>query len=124
MNSGGSRSNVFDMEAAQTRIPGGIEALKKMAQLLMDECPKLLNEIREGLASTNAKQVLRGAHTLKSSADLFAAESVVIAARRLEELGRDGDLVAAVDVLAELEIEVAQLMEAVDAVTNPASPSV
>ena len=101
-----------------------MEAFKQMAQLLLEECPKLLDEIREGLASTNGTQVHRGAHTLKSSADLFAAESVATAAKRLEQLGLDGNLAGAVDVFAELEIKVTQLMEAVDAAANSASPSV
>ena len=122
MNSARSKINVIDLEAAQLRIPGGFEQLKQMAQLLLDECPKLLNEIREGLASSDATQVQRGAHTLVGAADIFAAKRVVAAARRLEELGRDGDLFSAIDALAELEIEVTQLMKAVDAVTNLASP--
>ena len=111
---------LIDLDAAQSRIPGGFEAFKQMARILQDECPKLLDEIREGLATTNASQVHRGAHTLKSSADLFGADSVVAVAGRLEQLGQEGDLMAAEDVLAELEDKVAQLMAAIDAATNPA----
>jgi CheY-like chemotaxis protein len=114
-------TNVLDLESAQARIPGGFEAVKQVAQLLLDECPKILADIREGLASTNATQVQRGAHTLKSSADVFAARGVVAAARRLEEIGRDGDLTSARDAFADLETEVTHLMDAVHAVTNSAS---
>jgi CheY-like chemotaxis protein len=114
--------SVIDMDVAQARIPGGPEAVKQVAQLLLEECPKMFAEIREGLTSANAKQVERGAHTIKSSADVFAATRVAAAARRLEELARSGDLKSAEHASAELEIEMKQLIEAVDAVTNPASP--
>jgi CheY-like chemotaxis protein/HPt (histidine-containing phosphotransfer) domain-containing protein len=116
-----STIDVIDLDVAQARICGGFEAVKEVAQLLLEECPKLLAEIREGLASSEAVRVERGAHTLKSSADIFAAKRVVTAARRLEELAREGDLSSSENALGELEIEVKQLMDAANAVTNTAS---
>lgn len=115
------KDSVFNLEAAQSRIPGGSEGFKQMALLFLEECPKLLNDIREGLASDDAKQVHRGAHTLKSSADLFGAEVVVDAARRLETLGQEGDLTSAVDVMAELETAVTDMVGAVEAASSAAA---
>lgn len=122
MESEPGTASVFDLKVAQARIPGGLEVVKEVAQLLLEECPKMFDEIRQGLTSANAKQVERGAHTIKGSADVFAATRVVVAARRLEELARDGDLKSAEDAAAKLEIELKQLIEAVSEVTKPTAP--
>ena len=111
---------VIDLEFAQTRIPGGAQGVKEVAQLLIDECPKMIHEIREGLANQDANQVRRGAHTLKGSADWFAAKRVVATAKRLETYAHDGDLDSASAVLPELEAEVRQLVDAAKELTKPA----
>ncbi|MDV6034801.1 MAG: response regulator [Phycisphaera sp. RhM] len=113
-------TDVIDLEFAQTRIPGGAQGVKEVAQLLIDECPKMIHEIREGLANQDANQVRRGAHTLKGSADWFAAKRVVATAKRLETYAHDGDLGSASTVLPELEAEVRQLVDAVKELTKPA----
>ncbi|WP_372896734.1 response regulator [Stieleria sp.] len=113
-------TDVIDLEFAQTRIPGGAQGVKEVAQLLIDECPKMIHEIREGLANQDANQVRRGAHTLKGSADWFAAKRVVATAKRLETYAHDGDLDSASTVLPELEAEVRQLVDAVKELTKPA----
>ena len=113
-------NQIIDLDIAHARIPGGFEEFKQMAQLLLEECPKLLAGIREGFAASDATLVQRGAHTLKSAADLFGAGIVVTAAQRLEKLGHDCDLIAAGDALPDLESAVADLMEEVEAAMNPA----
>ncbi|MCS7471523.1 response regulator [Stieleria sp. ICT_E10.1] len=113
-------TDVIDLEFAQTRIPGGAQGVKEVAQLLIDECPKMIHEIREGLTNQDANQVRRGAHTLKGSADWFAAKRVVATAKQLENHAHDGDLDSASTVLPELEAEVRQLVDAVKELTKPA----
>ncbi|WP_182867402.1 response regulator [Rhodopirellula sp. JC639] len=114
-------SDVIDLEFAQTRIPGGADGVKEVARLLLDECPKMIDAIGEGLANKDANQVRRSAHTLKGSADWFAAKRVVAAAKRIEYFARDEDLDSAAAALAELEQEVTQLINAVKELTVPAA---
>lgn len=116
MSSHEQPEDVIDLAAAQERIPGGTEALNRMARLLLGECPKLMNDIREGLAEKDAKRLQRGAHTLKGSADVFAASRVVAVAKQLEAMGREAEFQGAEAHLAELEHEVARLEEALRAV--------
>ncbi|QEG00586.1 Signal transduction histidine-protein kinase BarA [Stieleria maiorica] len=118
-----SAADVIDLEFAQTRIPGGADGVKEVARLLLDECPKMIDAIAEGLANKDASQVRRSAHTLKGSADWFAAKRVVAAAKRIEYFARDEDLDAAAAALPELEQEVAQLINAVKQLTVPAVES-
>jgi CheY-like chemotaxis protein/HPt (histidine-containing phosphotransfer) domain-containing protein len=112
-------SDVFDWEATQSRA-GGLENAKELAELLKQECSKLLTEIRAGLAGGDAKVVQRAAHTLKGSADIFSAKRVVAAALRLETAAREQRLQESPPLVAELEAEVARLAVAVQAVLGGA----
>ena len=114
----GDTTQAIDLEAALERIPGGLAAVKQMAQVLVAECPRLLEEIRAGVAAGDAARVKRGAHTMKGSADVFAARRVVAAARRLEAIARDGQLESAPQVLVELEAEVAGMIDAIRFTTD------
>jgi CheY-like chemotaxis protein/HPt (histidine-containing phosphotransfer) domain-containing protein len=101
-------SDIWDIEIACQRIPGGRESLKEMAELFLLESQQLREMIRTGLAAGDVKSVERHAHTLKSSANLFAADRVASSARRLEELGRNAELGEAREALAELEDELSR----------------
>ncbi len=104
--------DLIDLDVARARIPGGDEGLRQLAELLGEECPRLLREIHDGLAAGDAERVRRGAHTLKGSADVFGAATVVDAAKRLELLAKDGKLDTAPDALTELNGRVAELCSA------------
>lgn len=106
-------NQVIDLEAALQRIPGGMVAVKQMAAILVAECPRLLEEIRAGIAAEDAARVKLGAHTLRGSADVYAAQRVVAAARQLESLAGDGRLNAAPQSFAELRTAVAEMIEAI-----------
>ena len=104
--------DVFSLAAALRRIPGGIEAVKRMVPVLESECSKRLEEIRAGLAERDAKKVQRGAHTIKGSAQVFAAKRVATAARRVEDMARNGDVAGAEASLPALNDEVMRLGQA------------
>jgi signal transduction histidine kinase/HPt (histidine-containing phosphotransfer) domain-containing protein len=109
-----AEDDVLDFDAAQARIPGGTEAVKRMARLLLEECPKMLQELHEGLADGDVTRFQRGAHTLKGAADIFSAHRVRAVAEQLETMGRQGELGECVnEVLANLETEAARLTEAI-----------
>ncbi|NND98122.1 MAG: response regulator, partial [Pirellulaceae bacterium] len=117
-----STENVIDWEFATSSIPGGSGVVKELAQLLQVECPKLLDQIREGIQAGDPIKVQRGAHTLKSSAGVFGAKQVVEKAAHLENIGHSADLSAADEALIELESAVSLMIDAVsNAATNPAA---
>ena len=111
-------ADVIDLDQAVERIPGGPEAVKEMALLMMEECPRLMKLIRDGLANRDAKVVGRGAHTLKSAADVFGAQAVVAIAIRIEVMGREENLENVPKEMGELEKEVARLDAALKSVTD------
>ena len=92
------------------QLDGNEALLQEMAPLFLEECPKLMSSIRTAMAQGEMAELRRAAHTLKGSADVFAAQPVVDAALRLETMGRDGDLTYGEDAWSDLEDVVARLL--------------
>ncbi|WP_370280369.1 response regulator [Pontibacterium sp.] len=105
---------VFDPDGALEQVGGDIEVLEDLVILFYDECPKLMAEIHTTLAAGDAVALRRAAHTLKGSAAVFAAKRTVTTALQLELMARDGELKAAPETLATLEVEVERLRQALE----------
>jgi two-component system, sensor histidine kinase and response regulator len=91
------------------RIGGDEELLQELCQIFLEESPKLLQKLRQALASGDADGVMRAAHSLKGESSYLGAGGTSQAARQLEEMGRSKDLSGAGDIVAVLEREVAGL---------------
>ena len=48
----------------------------KVAKMLLVECPKLTGQMNEAISNDDAPLLQRAAHTLKGSANIFAAKRV------------------------------------------------
>jgi PAS domain S-box-containing protein len=107
----------FDLEAALARCDGDWELLHDMARLFAQQSQKLLAEIGEAVARGDGSAVAQTAHKLKGSIGNFNASEAFAAARRLEELGRGGDLAGASSAQANLETTVARLQAALAELT-------
>jgi two-component system sensor histidine kinase/response regulator len=81
-----------DREVALARVGGDTELLKEIAELFLDDYPKLLDELRAGAARADAKAIERAAHGLKGSVSNFGARIAVEAALALENMGRQQQL--------------------------------
>jgi CheY-like chemotaxis protein len=103
----------MDQEIALKRTGGKPQVLGQIAQLFLDEGPRLLGDIRRALTDQNGTELERAAHTLKGSADLFGAQAVVNAAWKLETMGRDRTLDGADDAYTVLKRELERLMPAI-----------
>ena len=73
----------------------------------------MLGEIATAIEQQDAERMRRGAHTLKGSASVFAAERVVQQALQLENNGRNGDLSQAEELFESLSAEVDTLVTAI-----------
>jgi protein-histidine pros-kinase len=108
----GAGAPVVDWEAARRNIPGGDEGVRKLAAVMVDECARLLDELRNALADGDPARVRLAAHTLKGGARHFAAEEVIVAASGMEALGAAGDLAGAREAWPRLEAAVQRLVTA------------
>ena len=102
----------FEWDAALENVGGDEAMLRELAEMFFAECPKLMQQIREHIASEDGTELRRAAHTLKGSAHVFGAEEAAEAAHRLEEIGREEAFADAEEALVLLEDEVARLLPA------------
>ena len=108
----GEVKDVLDWNAALERVGGRTDLLKQIVKLFSKESVKLLYEIQAAIQAADYVKLRRVAHSLKGSADCFAAEPAVAAALRLELMGRDGILTDAEAAFADLSREIDRLTEA------------
>jgi HPt (histidine-containing phosphotransfer) domain-containing protein len=102
---------VLEWEAAVQRVGGRADLLQKMVKVFLLECDKLMPAIRRAIDEGDRPTLRRLAHSLKGSADTFAARATVAAALRLELMGRDGDLRQAGEAYDDLRRETDRLTQ-------------
>jgi HPt (histidine-containing phosphotransfer) domain-containing protein len=96
----------FDFEATLGRMGGDFALFVKMIEYFCDDSGPLLHQIASGIHECRARTVEQAAHSLKGLLANFSAESAVVAAARLEQAGREGDLTGGDFLLEELRSEV------------------
>ncbi len=101
---------VLDLKAAATRIPGGLQGVRQLAEVFIPECESAMQTLREEVPDGDPTLVQRSAHTLKGSASLFEATRVFDAAFAVEKLAKEKDLAAAELKFRALEKEVADVL--------------
>lgn len=109
-------SPVIDQKAlaaiAALQPRGGDDILKKVIALYLDSSLKLMTEIREAAAGTNADALYRAAHTLKSSSAYLGALTFSGMCKELEMMGRGKALEGVAARLAALDQEYARVRDA------------
>ncbi len=108
-----SIASPVNWEEALARVEGDRQLLADMAELFLEDGPKLLSEVRAAVAQHDSKALERTAHALKSSVGNFSAHPSYDAALNLEKIGRGGDMTAAEEACRLLEQELARLWPAI-----------
>jgi PAS domain S-box-containing protein len=112
-------SSVYNPQVALTRVGGDEELLRELIEVFLSDCPKWMSDLHKAAVAGNAVDLRRAAHTIKGAVGYFGADEAGAAADRLQELGRAGDVAAAVAVVPKLE----QALEQLTAVLNAAGRS-
>jgi signal transduction histidine kinase/DNA-binding response OmpR family regulator len=99
-------------DALRSRFAGDEQLFREVVDVFLDSSPALMTRLRDAVTRGDASAVAEAAHTLKGSVGYFGAADVADAARRLEVMGRAGDLSAAPATLAELETALSHLTPA------------
>jgi PAS domain S-box-containing protein len=116
---------VFDKAALLERVGGNRKLLGEMVRLFHADASKLLAAIGKAVADGDAPTVATTAHALKGTVANFSAGQAFELARKLEGMGRAGELAEAGKTFAALEAEIPRLSEALDDFVAPhrAAPS-
>ncbi len=117
-----SASPGFNMQVALTRVGGDEELLQELIDVFLGDCPNWLNDLRKAAAAGSAVDLRRAAHTIKGAVGYFGADEASLAADRLQELGRAGDVAAAVAVVPELEHALERLTAALNSGRRSPTP--
>ena len=88
------------------------DALPEFIDTYLDNSPKLIVQMEQGLANGNSEAVVQGAHQLKGGSGSIGASRLFELAQQIEQLARDNDIAGVEPVLAMLKTEFGRVEEA------------
>ncbi len=91
------------------RIGGDKKLLNRMIGTFLRDTPKRVSGIASALRRKDAQALAAIAHALKGSVSIFGAEGARKLAEQLQNLGREGELPLAAEILTPLKEEIANL---------------
>jgi signal transduction histidine kinase/DNA-binding response OmpR family regulator len=101
--------STFSLEAALKQLGGREQLFREMVTYFETQAQDVLAAIRQAQDGRDAAAIARAAHALKGTLVYLGAAPAVAAAKRVEQLGRAGDLATAGSACRDLEQEVARL---------------
>jgi HPt (histidine-containing phosphotransfer) domain-containing protein len=81
----------------------GEDFINELIDTFLEDAPKMIAEIKSGLATNNADTFRRAAHSMKSNAATFGASGLAALAKELEMLGKENRLAETGDRLKALD---------------------
>ena len=105
-----SDTNAWTADALLARVGGEVEIARELVGLFINECPRMLEAVRQSVAAGDAQEIRRSAHLLKGSVANFTETGAAAAALALEMIGREGRLQDAPRALGHLEQELEALL--------------
>ena len=99
-----------DWSEALRSVGGDRDLLGEIVKDVLKELPGLMAAVRQAVAKRNAHELRAAAHKLKGTIRYFGDTNAFVYARQLEEMGGQGDLEQAEEMLAALEEEMGRLV--------------
>lgn len=101
---------VFDWSTALRNVNNDSALLKEVVLAFLEECPRLMQQLRQALELADVKLLQRSAHTIKGALRTFGTEVASDYASRIESIARTGGIDEAGISLSLLEREIATLI--------------
>jgi two-component system sensor histidine kinase/response regulator len=83
---------VIDRAEALERVGGDVELLRELTEVFLQDYPRMIEEVIEGLCAGDVLKVKRGAHSIKGAVGILGGKAAFECALRLETMARQGDL--------------------------------
>ncbi len=99
-----------DRDALIEGFGGRADLLKHVVEVFLEDGPATLARVKSAIEAGNGVEVASAAHSLKGSVGLFSQGQAYEGARRLEQVGKSGDLSQAEVVRAEVDASLSRLM--------------
>jgi histidine phosphotransfer protein HptB len=112
-----------DAEGALKRLGDDWELFDQIVQITIEDAPQLVHAAREALASGNAKELRRSAHSLKSLMATLGATSAVNAALTLEKRAAGGELSDASELILECGERIAEVCRVLQLYSESGAPA-
>ena len=103
---------VIDCQASLARLDNDREIFLEMVHFFWNDVPKLLQRLHASIEAGQPGELALAAHTLKGLVANFDANRAGAAASRLEQMGRQQDLMGAAAVCRTLEEEIVRVKRA------------
>lgn len=103
MKDSNEAAKAMDLEVALSHVDGDIQFLAELAELFLQDYPRLMDEMRHSILLDNLSDLERTAHTLKGRLAFFGLNAVRDKAFGLEMMGRERNSTNTIQALAEIE---------------------
>ncbi len=107
-----SAEGALDEKALLTRFSGNRKLLRNIVKTFREDCPRMMNRIRNALTAHDAVALADAAHALKGSIGNFGDSAALETSREMERAARQGKLDGAWELYATLEDQIALLLPA------------
>jgi CheY-like chemotaxis protein len=104
------------------RVDDDREFLTELVNLFREDGPKQLDKIKKALEKKDAGEMLRGAHSLKGTLANLGARPASDMAADIEHAGRSEDWARSEAALQSLDLEMARVLDALNALCEEAIP--
>lgn len=102
-------------------LAGDPELRKELAVMFLEDCPKLMSEIRTAVTKHDGPSLKLAAHTLKGSAGVFKVQPAFDAALRMEHIAKEEDWDHSEEAWSVVSHEMARLSASLTEITNSVS---
>jgi len=113
----------FNFDEALARIDGDRELFAALVEMFLEESPKEFAAAQAALTRQDATGLASAAHKLKGSVLQFCAPRLLEQVKRLEELGRKGEVATAGPLCTLVQTGLAELHHALKAAIKPGPES-
>jgi HPt (histidine-containing phosphotransfer) domain-containing protein len=113
--------NILDSDALLSRVNHDVDLLRDIVGMFRENCPRLMVELREALATKDRAGVHDAASALQNSVSPFSTQMTFEAAGKLDALSQTGDFEAAAAAYQSLELSLQRLRAALEGLA-PAVP--
>jgi HPt (histidine-containing phosphotransfer) domain-containing protein len=117
------KTSVLDLSEALNRVDGDQDLFFTLAELFLQESQKEAAAIRVALGRQDGAGLAVAAHKLKGSVMEICAPLLFERTKRLEELGRQGELAEASSVCEDVEASLAEVHTALRRLIAEGIPS-